>query len=30
MRIWIDGVACTFEDVFRMAEEEFKESEQSG
>jgi hypothetical protein len=30
MRIWIDGVACTFEDVFKMAEQELKESEQSG
>lgn len=30
MRIWIDGVAYTFEDLFRMAEEELKEFEQSG
>jgi hypothetical protein len=30
MRIWIDGVPCTFEDVLKMAEEERKESEQSG
>ncbi len=28
MRIWIDGVAFTVEDVFRMAEEELKEFEQ--
>jgi hypothetical protein len=30
MRIWIDGVPCAFEDVLKMAEEERKESEQSG
>ena len=30
MRIWIDGVAFTFEDIFRMAEEELKEFEQCG
>ena len=30
MRIWIDGVPCTFEDVFKMAAEEIKESEQPG
>jgi hypothetical protein len=28
MRIWIDGVPCTFEDVFKMAAEEIKEAEQ--
>ena len=27
MRVWIDGVPCTFEDVFKMAEEEIEESE---
>ena len=30
MRIWIDGVPCAFEDVFKMAAEEIKESEQPG
>jgi hypothetical protein len=30
MRIWIDGVPCIFEDVFKMAEEELKESQQPG
>ena len=30
MRIWIDGVPCTLEDVLKMAEEEIKESEQPG
>ena len=30
MGICIDGVSCTFEDVWKMAEEEIKESEQSG
>jgi hypothetical protein len=30
MRIWIDGVPCTFEGVFKMAAEEIKESEQPG
>jgi hypothetical protein len=30
MRIWIDGVPCTFEGVFKMAPEEIKESEQPG
>jgi hypothetical protein len=29
MHIWIDGVAYTLEDVFRMAEEELEEFEQS-
>jgi hypothetical protein len=24
MRIWIDGVSCTFADVFRMAAEEIQ------
>jgi hypothetical protein len=28
--IWIDGVPCTFEDVFKMADEELKESQQPG
>ena len=28
MRIWIDGVPCTFEDVFKMAAEEIKEADQ--
>jgi hypothetical protein len=27
MRVWIDGVPRTFEDVFKMAEEEIEESE---
>jgi hypothetical protein len=27
MRVWIDGVPCTLEDVFKMAEEEIEESE---
>jgi hypothetical protein len=27
IRVWIDGVPCTFEDVFKMAEEEIEESE---
>ena len=26
MRIWIDGVPCSFVDVFQMAEEELRES----
>ena len=26
MRIWVDGVPCSFVDVFKMAEEELKES----
>ena len=30
LKIWIDGVPCTLEDVFKMAEEEIKESEQPG
>ena len=30
MRVWIDGVSCTLEDVLKMAEEERKESEPSG
>jgi hypothetical protein len=30
MRIWIDGVPCTFEDVFKMAVEELRESAQVG
>ena len=30
MRIWIDGVPCTFEDVFKMAVEELSESAQAG
>jgi hypothetical protein len=30
MRIWIDGVPCTFEDVFKMAVEELRESAQAG
>jgi hypothetical protein len=30
MRIWIDGVPCSFVDVFKMAEEELKESQQPG
>jgi hypothetical protein len=30
MRIWIDGVPCTFEDAFKKAAEEIKESEQPG
>jgi hypothetical protein len=30
MRIWIDGVPCTFEDVFKMAVEELRESAQPG
>ena len=30
MRIWIDRISCTFEGVLKMAEEERKESEQSG
>jgi hypothetical protein len=30
MRIWIDGVPCDFEDVFKMAAEEIRESEQPG
>jgi hypothetical protein len=30
MRIWIDGVPCTFEDVFKMAAEELRESAQAG
>jgi hypothetical protein len=29
MYIRIDGVACTFQDIFRMAEEELEESERS-
>jgi len=28
MRVWIDGVLCTLEDVLKMVEEEIKESEQ--
>ena len=27
MRVWIDGVPCALEDVFKMAEEEIQESE---
>ena len=27
MRVWIDGVPCTLEDVFKMAAEEIEESE---
>jgi hypothetical protein len=30
MRIWIDGVPRTFEDVFKMAVEELRESAQPG
>jgi hypothetical protein len=30
VRIWIDGVPCTFKDVFKMADEELKESQQPG
>jgi hypothetical protein len=30
MRIWIDGVPYTFEDVFKMAVEELRESAQPG
>jgi hypothetical protein len=30
MGICIDGVSCTFEDVWKMAEEDIKESEQPG
>jgi hypothetical protein len=30
MRVWIDGVPCTLEDVLKMVEEEIKESEQPG
>jgi len=30
MRIWIDGVPCSFVDVFKIAEEELKESQQPG
>ena len=30
MRIWIDGVPCTLEGVFKMAAEEIKESETPG
>ena len=30
MRIWIDGVSCTFGDVLKMAKEEIEESEQPG
>jgi len=30
MRIWIDGVPCTVEDVFKMAAEELRESAQAG
>jgi hypothetical protein len=30
MRVWIDGVSCTLEDVLKMLEEEIKESEQPG
>ena len=30
MRIWIDGVPCSFVDVLKMAEEELKESQQPG
>jgi hypothetical protein len=30
MRVWIDGVPCTLEDVLKMLEEEIKESEQPG
>ena len=28
--IWIDGVPCTIEAVFKMADEELKESQQPG
>jgi hypothetical protein len=28
MRVWIDGVSCTLEDVLKMVEEEIKESKQ--
>ena len=27
LRVWIDGVSCTLEDVLDMVEEEIKESE---
>jgi hypothetical protein len=30
MRIWIDGVPRAFEDVFKMAAEEIRESEHPG
>ena len=30
MRIWIDGVPCTFVGVFKMADEELKESAKRG
>jgi hypothetical protein len=30
MRVWIDAVPCTLEDVLKMVEEEIKESEQPG
>ena len=30
MRIWIDGVPCTLEDVLKMVEEEIQKSEQPG
>ena len=30
MRVWIDGVSCTLEDVLKMLEEEIRESEQPG
>jgi hypothetical protein len=28
--IWVDGVPCTFEAAFKMAEEELRESQQPG
>jgi len=30
MRVWIDGVPCTLEDVLKMVEEEIQKSEQPG
>ena len=30
MRVWIDGLSCSLEDVLKMVEEEIRESEQPG